>query len=268
VTKIFLRNDDVARETRTLEQFSGIFAERGVPVSHQVIPAQLTDECAGWVRETRARIPALVEFGQHGNTHQIKVGGRVRYYEFGPQLSLGEQRAIIKAGRETLDAKLGDAWTGRLFTPPQHRFDRNTLRALSECGFSVLSASRYTGLQHRLAYRIGRALGRTNIGRAGVSYHGGTRPEAPLKELSISVAVDDGPAGPPQGRGVDEIMARLAEARRQLRVVGLMFHHEAWRGDGGYDFLSRLADRLVALPDVEFGLITSLADGRSCEAAA
>lgn len=254
---LFLRDDDVGPHDDAIERFVGIFLSRGLPVSYQIIPARLTQAAAGWLGGLAARHPGLIEFGQHGHTHEMMVGGKREWYEFGPERDRAAQKAVIAAGRERLSALLGQAWDGRLFTPPRHRYDRNTLRALAEEGFSILSASSYPGVAHRLAYGLGAAMGRTNLGRGGVSHHGRLRPEAPILELSISVAVDHG--GPVERR-VDDVLDEIGRARRVSPIVGLMFHHQAWARPGGAAFLEALADRLAVLPGARVRTIGAIAD--------
>lgn len=254
---LFLRDDDAGALNDALCGFHDVFAARGLPVSYQVIPAQLTDECASWLRDIKRKAPDLIEIGQHGHTHEMMVAGRLEYFEFGPERSLDEQRAVIKQGRAIMQDKLGDAADPRLFTPPRHRFNRDTLVALGEAGFSVISASSYPKPLHQMAYRAGRLLGLTNIGRGGVSHHGGIRPEAPLFELSISVAVDD---GAPRERDVEDVMRAIANAAKITPYVGLMFHHNAWGSQTGMAFLGSLADRLAAMTEARFATLGQIAD--------
>jgi predicted deacetylase len=256
-TTLFLRDDDIGAPTDALIAFHEAFAERHLPVSYQVIPAQLTDDCAAWLREVKATTPDLIEVGQHGHTHEMVVAGKTEYYEFGPERNLETQLSVIEAGRAVLEAKLGDVFNARLFTPPRHRFNRDTLTALGRAGFGILSSSSYPKPLHQLAYRAGRTLGLTNIGRGGVSWHGQMRPEAPLLEMSISVAVDD---GSPRERQVDDVLAAIAAARKLTPWVGLMFHHQAWPPGAGGDFINRLGDALAALPNVQFATLGQIAD--------
>ncbi len=257
LTTLFIRVDDVGPLTQVTQAFLPLFRDRGLPVSYQVIPSRLTDECAHWLREEKARSPELLEYGQHGHTHEMTVKGRPVYYEFGPERDLGEQAQVIAKGRELIREKLGDALEPRLFTPPMHRFNRDTLVALGAQGFRIFSASCYAGPRFQAAYKVGRALGLTNLGRGGVSHHGGVRPEAPLTELSVSVSVDD---GDPVERDLDVLMKQLEAARKLTPYVGLMAHPNAWPTDEKRDFLQRLADRVLALKDVRFATLGRIYD--------
>lgn len=254
-TRIFFRDDDVSELNPALLSFTRAFAGRSLPVSYQIIPEGLTEECAGYMRDLRDASPELVEFGQHGLRHQMMVRGKLEYYEFGPERTYEQQLADIREGSEILRRRMGDDYALRVFTPPRHRYDRNTLRALKASGFEVLSASSYTTTAHRLAYGAGRALGLSNLGRPGVSYHGAVRPDCGLYELSIAVGVDSGSVvlGP-----VESVVQQVTQARGHVRDLGLMFHHNAYGGEEGASYLNALLDRLTDLPDVSFHRILDL----------
>ncbi|MEY4239946.1 MAG: hypothetical protein RL339_2547 [Pseudomonadota bacterium] len=259
-TRIFLRDDDVGGWTPALARFIACFREHGLPVSYQVIPAQLTDETAQRLRQFHAEQPGLCEFGQHGLAHEMTIGGKRLTWEFGHERDLATQQQVIAAGKAIMQAKLGQAFGGTVFTPPRHRFDGNTVRALHAEGFTVLSAAAYADPLRRLAYGLGRALGLGTIGNRGIAYHPGIRPEAPLREVSIAVAVDD---GAPVDRKVSDVLAGIERARRHSNAVGLMFHHQAWDSPQGERFLPNLAQALQALPDCEFVLLSSLAQANA-----
>lgn len=255
-TRIFIRDDDVGELTPALKVFSQTFARRGLPVSYQIIPERLTDECAAYLRDLRAEFPGLVELGQHGLRHQMMVRGKLEFYEFGPERTYDQQFADIQEGTDLLRTRLGDDSASRIFTPPRHRFNRDTLRAARALGFRVLSSSNYTRTIYRAAYLVGRTLRMTNLGRPGVSYHGGVRPDSGLFEMSIAVGVDNGPdiVGT-----VDSTVEAVIQARPFARDLGILFHHMAYAGDGGSQFLEDLLDRVTKLPEVSFHRILDLA---------
>lgn len=254
-THIFLRDDDVGALDERLARFVDVFAARRLPVSYQVIPHALSGACADFLRQRRESAPDLIEFAQHGLTHEMMVGGKRVYYEFGPERTYQEQFDVIAAGQAMLADRLGEHFNPKVFTPPQHKYNRDTLRALSACGVEVLSASSYSKPAYRVAYGLGRALGLSSIGRAGISYHGRVRPDCGLFELSISVPVDDGSVH--QSSAAD-VIRQIEQARRHSSSVGLMFHHNAYDPDVGARFLEELADRLLTVPDAEFHLLGAL----------
>lgn len=253
--QIFIRDDDVGGLTPQLQSFVETFASHEIPVSYQVIPTVLTPECAEFLRRKHDQAPHLFEFGQHGLAHEMVVRGRRVFYEFGPERSFEEQICAIADGQAILCKCLGSAFDGSVFTPPRHRYDRNTLAALAQTGVQVLSASNYATFPHRVAYAMGRSLRLTNLGRPGVSYHGRVRPDCGLLELSIAVAVDNGSRMPVTAAAIlDQVIA----ASHHVSPVGLMFHHNAYRSEADQVFLAELASGLRALPDVSFHSLTDL----------
>jgi len=255
-TQIFLRDDDVGAWTPALARFIACFRAHGLPVSYQVIPAQLTDEAAEQLRAFHADQPDLCEFGQHGLAHEMSIGGKRLTWEFGRERDLVTQQQVIAEGKSIMQAKLGEAFPARVFTPPRHRFDGNTVRALHAEGFTILSAAAYTDPLRRIVYRLGHQLQLGSIGNRGITYHQGQRPEAPLQEMSIAVAVDD---GAPLRRELGAVLKQIERARQHTTAVGLMFHHQAWDSPEGARFLDELALGLKGLPDCDFALLSELA---------
>lgn len=252
-TRVFIRDDDLGALTPEFLRFHALFAEREVPVSYQIIPERLTVECAAFLKSEQARRPDLIEFGQHGLRHEMEVRGKIEYYEFGPERGYEQQLQDIRAGKSILRELLGQEI--ELFTPPRHRYNRDTLRALDLEGLTVFSASSYPTMKHQVAYSVARSLGLTNIGRTGVPHHGRRRTDCGLFELSIAVAADDG--GNPSGN-VETVMSTLALAAKRTSAVGVMFHHQAYQTPARSAHLEQLVDRLTGLANVSFHTIGSL----------
>jgi hypothetical protein len=254
LSRIFVRDDDVGDLTPEFRRFFQLFYDRQIPVSYQIIPERFTQACADFLLAARKARPELVEFGQHGLRHEMMVRGKLEYYEFGPERSFAQQSRDIAEGRSLLRQRLGDT-PAPVFTPPRHRYDRNTLKALAQQGFSIFSASSYLKPHHRLAYGVGRALGLSSVGARGVPYHGRVRPDCGLFELSIAVAADDG--GTPSGTA-RSILADVAQASAREPTVGLMFHHQAYRDNAREAELRELADGLAAIPGISFHTMSDL----------
>src|SRR5262245_61802892 len=108
-TRYFLRDDDVGPLTEGLRAFVETFAQLGLPVSYQVIPARLTTECAAYLTAAKLKHPGLVEFGQHGLRHEMTLKGRRLKREFGPERGLAEQRRDIDEGLALLNERLAPA---------------------------------------------------------------------------------------------------------------------------------------------------------------
>jgi hypothetical protein len=254
LSRIFVRDDDVGDLTPEFRRFFQLFHDRQIPVSYQIIPERFTQSCADLLLAAHKARPDLVELGQHGLRHEMTVRGKLEFYEFGPERSLEQQSRDIAEGRGLLRRRLGETPVP-VFTPPRHRYDRNTLKALAQQDFSIFSASSYLKPQHRLAYGLGRALGLSSVGARGVPYHGRARPDCGIFELSIAVAADDGdnPSGTARS-----ILADVAQASAQEPMVGLMFHHQAYHNSARVADLRELADGLAAMSGVSFHTMSDL----------
>ncbi len=250
--RYFIRNDDVGARTPALERFVETFLRAELPVSYQVIPLKLTDDCARWLSGLRAQHPQLIEFGQHGLRHEMMVRGKRVWREFGPERDYDAQFSDIQLGKHLLEDALGPI---SIFTPPQHKYDRNTLRAAAHAGLEILSAAHYTPLPYRLAYAAGRAMGLSSIRHHGLSRHGRMRNDAALLELSISIAIDNGGTltAPPA-----QLSAQLENAAYLTNVVGVMMHHEVFTTQS--DILTQIADVLANKGKRRFATLTSLAN--------
>ena len=254
--RYFIRDDDVGELTEALKTFVTAFLSRGMPVSYQIIPARLSADCARYLLDLERDHPTLIEFGQHGLHHAMMLRGKRLKREFGPERSLEDQSADIREGLELLRQRLGAEREISLFTPPQHKFDRNTVTAAARAGHRVFSAAYYPTPHHQLAYALGRGLRLSSLAHHGISYHGGLRPEAPMREISIAVAVDDGrrircPA--------DRLATAMAAAAARSDLVGLMFHHAVYDSDEGRAALAAIVERLGEYPAGDFHRLGDLA---------
>lgn len=253
---LFIRDDDIGPLTDELRAFVRMFKERRLPVSYQIIPERLTRECAAFLIEQADADPSLMEFGQHGLRHEMLLRGKRLKREFGPERSLDEQTADILAGRARLAELLGDGRDVEVFTPPQHKYDRSTLLAAAAAGHSVFSAACYPTPHHRLAYAVGSRLGLASIRHHGFSRHGEPRPEAPLLELSIAVAVDNGRR---LVTGADALPSAMQAAGRRSGIVGLMLHHAIYDTAERRRELTRIADYLADLGPDRFATLGEVA---------
>jgi hypothetical protein len=252
--RIFIRDDDVGALTPEFQRFFQLFYDRELPVSYQIIPERLTAECAKFLLKAWKKRPDLVEFGQHGLRHQMMVRGKLEFYEFGPERNYNQQFQDIAEGRALLRKHLGEVPV-EIFTPPRHRYNRDTVTALAKQGFSIFSASSYVSAKHRLAYGVARSLRLSSVGARGVPYHGRKRPDSGLHEFSIAVAADDG--GNPLG-GPTSVAQGVARAREKESAVGVMFHHQAYAGAAREAHLREVIDGLCALDGVQFQTMSGL----------
>lgn len=236
-----------------MRRFVELFVAAKIPVSYQIIPERFTTDCAEYLLGVEADHPNLIEFGQHGLRHSMTLGSKVLKREFGPERSLADQRKDIAQGKAILTRMLGRDIT--LFTPPQHKFDRNTLLALDQSGHRILSAAYYPTRHHQLIYAIGRRLGLTSLRHHGISYHGGPRPEGDLRECSISVAVDDGKVVTCPAK---DLAAAVRAGGSVSHLVGFMFHHEVYAPPELRSELSRIVEHLGTYANSDFHKIGDL----------
>jgi hypothetical protein len=249
--RYFIRNDDVGARTPALVRYVETFLRAELPVSYQVIPVKLTAECARWLSDLQSHHPDLIEFGQHGLKHEMIVRGKRVWREFGPERSAAEQLHAIRLGKEMIEDALGPV---AVFTPPQHKYDRNTLMAAHAVGHRVLSAASYTHVAYRSAYALGRAAKLSSLRHHGLSRHGRMREDVPLLELSISIAIDNGGTvtTPPE-----HLSARLVHAAGISRIIGVMTHHEVYAEQP--ELLSALAKTLVDCVPDQIATLTGIA---------
>lgn len=254
----FVRDDDVGELTDELKVFAETLAGVGIPVSYQIIPSRFTQACAEYLRALHRQHPQLVDFGQHGLHHRMTLNGKELKREFGPERSLTDQTETIELGRDILRQRLGAAATIEVFTPPQHKFDGNTIRAAAAAGHRIFSAACYPTLHHQLAYAIGKGLGVGNVRCHGISYDGKMRPEAPILEMSIAIDVDDGRRRKRNAAEVQHSLRALAPRRHH---VGLMFHHALYAAPEARQELASIAACLAGLGPDRFGRLRSATAG-------
>jgi hypothetical protein len=254
-TRCFVRNDDVDALTDELKAFAETFMSREIPVSYQIIPARLTDACADYLLALERARPDLNEFGQHGLSHQMTLRGRTLKREFGPERTFEEQSADIAEGLNILRERLGPGRRIEVFTPPQHKFDRSTAVAAAAAGHRVFSVAYYPTRRHQGAYALGRRLRLGSVLHHGISYHGGFRPEAHIREVSISVAVDNGRR---RTCAAAALPAAIEAAASRTEIVGLMFHHAVYSGAEGRAALIAAAEALAQIGPARFKRLSLL----------
>jgi hypothetical protein len=184
--EVFFRDDDAGWDDSRLLALCDLFGALDLPLDLAVIPAALHD---GLARALLAR--EWLGLHQHGFAH-VNHEREGRKCEFGPSRSYEAQRRDIAAGRDAL-AEHGIETT--LFTPPWNRCTADTVRALLDLGFTVLSR------EHRA----------DPLGVDG------------LRE--VPVHLDFARLSP------DELESRFAARVAEGGPVGVMFHHAVMERD-------------------------------------
>jgi len=152
ITVIF-RFDDYARSCSSIGvELLTVFQKHNIPCTYGVIPYEsdtFTDDPANCVaidpatagRLTGAVRSGLVEVALHGFAHrdnEIAPKGPGSESEF-RGLGYSSQLRMLSVGKATLESLCHVSVT--TFIPPWNSYDENTLRALADLGFEVVSSS-------------------------------------------------------------------------------------------------------------------------------
>jgi hypothetical protein len=194
--ELFLRVDDYTDATPEMRRVLEWLLGNGYKVHIAAIPGLLEPSGARFLETILNAHPGRVEVGQHGYVHACRRLGP-RRFEVGPGMPRREQSRIINLGREALRERLV-APSVPVFTPPFNGYDDNTVLALIDNGFEVLSAE--VRSQQESSIRT------------------------PLRQISINVDVCSKYFPEPALGQVDEIgeMVRIASSRDGY--IGIMLH--------------------------------------------
>ncbi len=258
---VFFRDDDVDRLTDELVEFVDLFLTLGVPVNYQLVPGKLEDDACAFVLDKRERYPELIRLNQHGYMHEHVVNGVHTWHEYSGNRPYEDQHNSIQCGQRILREKLGSFFDGRVFTPPGHKYDDNTLRALEDLGFQILSASSYTSFPARLYYKLGKLVRRDRLLGKRISYNGQLLPGHRLREISVTVDADmaTNVFGNLILKTSSDLIREFRRASHVSRFVGIVLHHARYK-NRGLETLRDFVGFLKSLPGVSFRLIEDIAE--------
>jgi predicted deacetylase len=262
---VFFRDDDVGVLGDPLRSVMELLLEEGIPCNYQVVPLQLDDAACDYARAMQGAHPDLVFFNQHGLRHEQEIRGEHRWSEFDGARPYEEQHRDIARGRRLLEERLGASFDGRIFTPPCHKYDEATLRALGELGFEILSAGVKLDPASQLYYRMGSALGKVSLLGKRVSYHTALVPRLTetgrLAEVSVCIDVDEDvdTRGEKIEKSADALWREFETCSGRSSVVGVMLHHGRYTGPEKVDTLRSFVRRLKEHPRVRFRNIQDIA---------
>lgn len=261
-TAVFFRDDDAGALNAPLRAVVELLLAERVPCNYQIVPAHLSPEAAEYLCERSRAHPELLRLNQHGYEHRHTLGGQPTFAEFSGDRSYQDQHAAIAKGRAILERMLGDQHGPKVFTPPCHKYDRNTLQALEALGFTVFSAGVKGSPAAQAYYAVGRALGRITLLGKRVSYHGARIPSTGLVELSGAIDVDE-----QLDRTGRKIVKSASALEQELRnclaarpaVLGVMLHHDNYVDDAKLETLRAFIGVLRREPSVRFANLESIA---------
>ena len=228
-TLVFFRDDDVGEMSDPLRGVMQTLIEASIPCNYQVVPEYLDGAAAAELRALQTAHPELIVFNQHGFRHAQEIAGERVASEFAGGRPYESQFRDIQQGREMLIEALGDSFAGDVFTPPCHKYDGETVRAIGDLGFTTLSAGVHVDWKARAYYRLGRALGRIDLLGRRVSYHLSWTPDPRVNEVSVSIDVheEQDAAGNLVEKTAEDLWRELSSLRTRLPAVGVMLHHQA-----------------------------------------
>lgn len=248
---LFLRNDDVRGcLDAALLYLTERVVEHDLVVSHAVEPRNVSGEVVDWLLRMQEEHPAQVEIIQHGFDHQLKTAPPVRG-EFGGGRPYAEQLDEIRRGAERMNQFFGDQWS-RIFSFPFGLYDLNTLKALEQCGFKVISTGIRLTRKRKAFNAAGRFLRQKTLLGRNVAYFNETIPGFKLREIPVVLNNTKKQTGPDIAvqYTTDELKAEWDALPNWLKVRGVLCHHR-FNSKADIDeliiFLSRLKDSGVKL---------------------
>lgn len=258
-TLVFFRDDDVGELSDPLRYVMETLFEASIPCHYQVVPDYLDSKAADHLRSLKSERSELLFLNQHGLHHCQEIDGERVATEFAGGRPFESQLRDIEQGRDMLQAALGESFSPDVFTPPCHKYDASTLRALGDLGFSTLSAGVRADWPSRVYYGVGRSLGRIDLLGRRVSYHLRRTPDPRLCEVSVSIDVheDVDSSGKRMDKSADTLWGEFESLRNRLSAVGVMLHHQTCDTPAKREALREFVARLRADPGIR---IVSLGD--------
>jgi hypothetical protein len=165
---VVFRNDDLAGASDLEHELrlAAIFERYKVPQTLGVIPYCATDSYRNPHGTAHVRLderPAIVDFlkayvarsgseialhGFHHRTNRLSRPAKREFFEF-RGIGYQEQHDLLRRGTEMVEQSLGVR--PRTFIPPWNRLDADTVRALADLGYTIVSAGPFTEVPAGLA---------------------------------------------------------------------------------------------------------------------
>ena len=195
----FFRDDDGGWSDERLFKLLDLFDHHGLPIDLAIIPQALTPALARSIRDRIEANTRRIGIHQHGFAH-VNHEPEGRKCEFGPARAEELQEHDISSGKRMLYELFGPT-IQPIFTPPWNRCTAQTGDCLIRLGFRVLSR---------------------DSSAAPLDIPG-------LSELPVRIDWFAKHKG--VRLNVNQLGALIAEACREEKPVGVMFHHALMDGD-------------------------------------
>jgi len=252
--RVFFRLDDVGRAKSPLRDVLSAFVTRHIPIHCSVIPGLLQNETASYLLEL-LDLSSGIEIGQHGWMHANYYGKG----EFGSNRSLELQLTDIAKGMQVIKRTFGDRQVP-VFTPPYGRWTRDTLRAISQLGFSAISCV-MNNPKERWLGPVASKLGIRRFGTAMsfpfliFSHHPGPIPSF-TNIVEISTSVDTLLSyNPVRFRSAKSVLSSIARSFCKTSIVGVLLHPQYFSDRQRIEYLNSMLDLVCSSQDFE---VTSL----------
>lgn len=222
---IFFRNDDVRDSLdNSLIELTRLFISNKVPVAHAVEPANVSLEVVKWLLQKKTDHPDFIEIIQHGFNHNIE--NQPIKMEFGGKRGYEDQLIDVKKGAELMNIYFGNLWSP-VFTFPYGTYNRNSLKAISDCDFKVLSSKIKFSGKARLKNFAGRTLGIDNFFGKHINYHPGLRKNYGFREISVSANLIKSYTAYDTAihYNLEEIIDQILLAGKYTDIIGILLHH-------------------------------------------
>ncbi len=222
---IFLRNDDVRQELDPeLITLTEMCIDLSIPLTHAVEPANVSNRVVEWLLNMKSKNPNLIEIIQHGYDHNLsKLHQKM---EFGGTRNYEDQYNAIIKGKKMMNSYFGEAWSP-VFTFPYGTYNFETLSAVNDAGYKVISSKVNFSFKNRFKNRMGRLFGTDFILDKKISYHTTKRPHFDFHEISVSANVIRKYTGNRTAihYSKSEVLQQIATAQKFTNQIGLLFHH-------------------------------------------
>lgn len=247
----YLRNDDINILDDELVAVTRRATDHGVPITHAVEPANVTDEAVQWLLDTKADAPRLLEIMQHGYDHGKRDKG-----EFGGKRPYDEQFRDLARGKQIMQEAFGEQFFSCL-NFPFGPYNQHSMRAADHLGFRVISSHYNCRRSRRMLYAVGHLLRRGQILDRHVSYHLDFYPGTSMFCVDMAVSFIQKYIGPYGGRECvfhpfEWIKSRIDAFVPHTPVIGLLLHHRYHTDEASLDLISQVLDYAASLPDARF----------------
>lgn len=227
---IFFRNDDVRNVLdETLISLTELCVNHHVPIAHAVEPGNVSKEVVEWLITEKKKHPGLIEIIQHGYNHNLLNPSQKM--EFGGKRSYKDQFDDLKKGKEIMNQEFGDLWSP-VFTFPYGTFNQETLKAIDELDYKIISSKIKFDFKARLKNFSGKLLGKDLILGKKINFHPDFRKGYKFREISVSVNLIRKYTGESIADhfSLDDIMEQVILASKYTDLIGILFHHR-FHGD-------------------------------------